>query len=266
MTRALPPHPALPPPHRAAFLLDLDGTLLDIAPTPESVVVAPGLAADLAALRDRVGGALAIVTGRPIAQIDALLPGVPHAVAGEHGGATRHAPGEPVRAAALADIPDAWRDAAARIAAAHPGARVEDKRRGIVLHYRAAPEHGASLRTALAALLAPAGDTPAGDPPAGDPPDSDAFHLLGAKMAWEIRPAGADKGSAVRALMARPPFAGRLPVFVGDDVTDEDGIAAAVALGGVGLRVPDTFGDPEGVRAWIARLANADPEGGGWPA
>ncbi len=261
MTRPPSSHPALPPPDRAAFLLDLDGTLLDIAPTPESVVVAPGLAADLAALRDRVGGALAIVTGRPIAQIDALLPGVPHAVAGEHGGATRHAPGETVSAAPLADIPDAWREAAARIAAAHPGARVEDKRRGIVLHYRAAPEHGASLRTALAALLAPAGHTLPGDTPAGE-----AFHLLGAKMAWEIRPAGADKGSAVRALMARPPFAGRLPVFVGDDVTDEDGIAAAVALGGVGLRVPDTFGDPEGVRAWIARLANADPGGGGWPA
>ena len=245
------PDPALPPPQRAAFLLDVDGTLLDIAPTPESVVVPPGLAADLAGLRDRVGGALAVVTGRPIAQIDALLPGVPHAVAGEHGGATRHAPGEEVRHAALAEIPAAWRDAAARIAAAHPGARVEDKRRGLVLHYRAAPGHGASLHAALQALIAP---------------EAGAFHLLGAKMAWEIRPAGADKGSAVRALMARPPFAGRLPVFVGDDVTDEDGIAAAIDLGGVGLRVPDAFGDPDGVRAWIARLARsgwAHPGGAG---
>ncbi len=232
--------PLLPPPTRVAFLLDLDGTLLDIAPTPETVVVPPGLAGDLARLRDRVGGALAVVTGRPIAQIDALLPGVPHAVAGEHGGATRHAPGQAVRTVALAEIPVAWRDAAVHIAAAHPGARVEDKQRGVVLHYRAAPEHGASLHVALLALIAPSGG---------------AFHLLGAKMAWEIRPAGADKGSAVRALMAQPPFAGRLPVFVGDDVTDEDGIAAALALGGIGLRVPEAFGEPAGVRAWIGRLA-----------
>lgn len=256
MTPMRPPHPALPPPGRAAFLLDLDGTLLDIALTPEAVVVPPRLAADLAALRDRVGGALAVVTGRPIAQIDALLPGVPHAIAGEHGGATRHAPGQPVRAAALADIPPGWRDAAERIAAVHPGARMEAKQRGIVLHYRAAPEHGPSLHAALSVLLASSGG---------------AFHLLGAKMAWEIRPAGADKGSAVRALMAQPPFAGRLPVFVGDDVTDEDGIAAAIALGGVGLRVPDAFGDPEGVRAWIASLAKASlpgdsSAGDGWPA
>ena len=236
----------LPPPGRAAFLLDLDGTLLDIAPTPEAVAVPPGLAADLARLRDRVGGALAVVTGRPIAQIDALLPGVPHAVAGEHGGATRHAPGEAAHAVALPDIPPGWREAAARIAASHPGARVEDKRRGLVLHYRAAPEHGPSLHAALLALIEPAGG---------------AFHLLGAKMAWEIRPAGADKGSAVRALMAHPPFAGRLPVFVGDDVTDEDGIAAALALGGVGLRVPDAFGEPAGVRAWIGRLAREGWEG-----
>ncbi len=231
---------SLPPPGRAAFLLDVDGTLLDIAPTPEAVVVAPGLAADLAGLRERVGGALAVVTGRPIAQIDALLPGVPHAVAGEHGGAIRHAPGEAPRTAALAAIPDAWRETARRIAAAHPGARVEEKQRGVVLHYRAAPEHGPSLHAALLALVAPSGG---------------AFHLLGAKMAWEVRPAGADKGSAVRALMALPPFAGRLPVFVGDDVTDEDGIAAAIALGGVGLRVPEAFGGPEGVRAWIGGLA-----------
>ncbi len=245
MTRA--PDPALPPPERAAFLLDVDGTLLDIAPTPESVVVPPGLLADLAALRGRVGGALAVVTGRPIAQIDALLPDAPHAVAGEHGGATRHNPGAPVRHAELAAIPPAWRDAAARIAAAHPGARVEEKQRGLVLHFRAAPEHGPALHAALEALLAP---------------EADAFHLLGAKMAWEIRPAGADKGSAVRALMAEPPFAGRLPVFVGDDTTDEDGIAAAVDLGGVGLRVPDAFGDPDGVRAWIARLARTGWAGG----
>jgi trehalose 6-phosphate phosphatase len=74
-------------------------------------------------------------------------------------------------------------------------------------------------------------------------------------MVWEVRPRGIDKGGAVRALMARAPFAGRLPVFVGDDVTDEDAIAAARALGGIGLKVDETFGAPQGVRDWLAREA-----------
>ncbi len=84
---------SLPPFARAALLLDLDGTLVDIAPRPEAVEVATGLADDLARLRARLGDALAVISGRPIEQIDALLPGIPFAVAGEHGGAIRHAPG-----------------------------------------------------------------------------------------------------------------------------------------------------------------------------
>ena len=105
----------LPPPPDAALMLDLDGTLLDIAATPDAVRVAPGLAAALGRLRDTLGGALAVVTGRPIEQVDALLPGVPYAVAGEHGGAIRHAPGLPVVRALLPDPPAGWAVAAARI-------------------------------------------------------------------------------------------------------------------------------------------------------
>ncbi len=233
--------PPLPPPDRCALLFDLDGTLLDIAPTPESVVVAPGLPEGLLALRRRCGDALAVVTGRPVAQVDALLPGVPFAVSGEHGCATRHAPDEPLLRASLPHPPAAWAETARALAATHPGTRVEEKSHGFVLHYRAAPEHGPALGAALERLLAE-GDAP--------------FRLMAAKMAWEVRPAAADKGVAVRALMTRPPFAGRLPVFLGDDVTDEDGIAAAEAMGGLGLRVPDSFGDAAGVRAWIAELAS----------
>ncbi len=230
----------LPPLARAALLLDLDGTLLDIAPTPGQVVVAPGLLRDLTTLRALCGDALAVVTGRPIAQVDALLGEVPFAVAGEHGTAIRHAPGGPVETVALPSVPESWREAAEALAAQNSGALVEAKTHGLVLHYRAVPDAGPALRVRLERLLA---ETPG------------THVLLAAKMAWELRPVGADKGTAVRALMRRAPFAGRAPVFVGDDVTDEDGMHAARDLGGIGLRVPDLFGDAAGVRRWIASLA-----------
>ena len=234
-------------PARSALLLDMDGTLLDIAATPDAVKVAPGLPETLRRLREVMGDALAVVTGRPIDQVDGLLGGVPYAVAGEHGGAIRHAPGAEVVRAALPAPPVAWVIEAARIADAHPGALLEQKQRGFVLHYRAAPEQGPALREAVSRLIAPL---------------DRQFHLMEALMAWEVRPRGADKGSAVAALMTEAPFAGRTPIFIGDDVTDEDGMRAARALGGAGLRVDDFFRDPQGLRAWLARAA-ADP--GAWP-
>ena len=241
--------PELPPPGRAAFLLDLDGTLLDIAPTPDSVVVAPGLAHAIEALRTLCGNAVAFVTGRPIAQVDALFPGVPYAVAGEHGTAIRHAPDAAIDWTELPDAPSHWIAEAQRLAGAHPGAVFEPKRHGFVLHYRGAPDAGDALRKAVSRMLQ-------------EQPGK--FDMLPAKMAWEVRPHGVDKGTAVRKLMDAAPFAGRLPIFVGDDVTDEDGIDAAENLGGIGLRVPDIFGDPAGVRAWIGRLANTGDKAA-WP-
>lgn len=229
----------LPPFARAALLLDLDGTLLDIAATPESVVVPPDLIPSLRALRGRLDGALAVISGRPVEQVEALLPDAVTAIAGEHGGAVRHAAGEALDRLDLPTPPEAWFAAGARIAAAHPGARLERKANGFVLHYRAVPDAGPALHDALAALA----------------DGSDRFVVTPARKAWELRPRGADKGSAVRALMRRAPFAGRLPVFIGDDVTDEDGIAAAHAMGGAGLRVADAFGIPEGVRAWLQQAA-----------
>jgi trehalose 6-phosphate phosphatase len=240
------PGVALPDFDSSALLLDLDGTLLDLAATPDAVVVPPRLVADLRTLRTRLQDALAVVTGRPGAQVDALLGDAPYAVAGEHGGVIRHAPGQAWQHAKLPEPPTASCEAGAAIAAAHPGSLLEPKSRGFVLHYRAAPEHGPALGRALQALVA------------GMP----GFAVMPAHMAWEVKPLGADKGTAVVALMRDPPFAGRLPIFIGDDVTDEDGMAAARLLGGAGLRVQDAFGTAQGVRNWLARAARD----GVWPA
>lgn len=229
----------LPP--RAALLLDLDGTLLDIAPTPDAVQVPPALPATLRCLRGLLDDALGVVTGRPVEQVDALLPDVPYAVAGEHGGAIRFAPGDAVQRASLPALPEHWLRAAADLAAAHPGTLLERKARGFALHYRQAPQAGPALQAGLRALLAA----------------QDTHFLLPAHMAYEVKPRGADKGTAVAALLARAPFAGRVPVYIGDDVTDEDAIRAAEARGGLGLRVADAFGDAAGVRAWLERLAAA---------
>ena len=223
----------------SALLLDVDGTLLDIAPTPDAVVVPPQLTDALRTLRPRLQHALAVVSGRPVDELEALLAGGPYAFAGEHGAAIRHAPGEPLERPPLPSPPPAWLAEAERIVAAHPGALLERKEKGFVIHYRASPDLGPLLRECLVQLTG------------GD----NRFSILSARKAWEVRPAGADKGCAVRALMQRPPFQGRIPIFIGDDVTDRDGIAASIEANGIGLMVPETFGTPTRVRAWLARAA-----------
>jgi trehalose 6-phosphate phosphatase len=234
----------LPPFGNAALLLDLDGTLLDIAPRPEAVVVPPGLTRALSRVRRLLGNALAVVTGRPVEVVDALLGDAVYAVAGEHGGAIRCEPGRPVLRPPLPSPPSDWVAKAESLAVLHPGVLFEPKARGFALHYRAVPSLGGALRDALEQMLSGSAD----------------FELLPAHMLWEVRPRGTDKGKAVIQLMEQPPFRGRLPVFIGDDVTDEDGIAAAARLGGAGLRVQDAFGDAAGVRAWLA----ASAEQGDW--
>lgn len=234
----------LPPFHRAALLLDMDGTLVDLAPTPDAVVVEPGLPEAVAVLRHALDGALAIVTGRPIETVDRLFGEAPGAVAGEHGGAIRHAPGHPIQRPPLPTPPKAWLDAAEALVHSFPGALLERKARGFALHYRLAPEAKNIFHAALSALV----DATPG------------FQLLPAHMLWEVRPLGADKGRAAAALMQHPPFAGRLPVFIGDDVTDEDGMRECRRRGGGGFRVDTTFRDPAGVRAWLRRSA----ERGDW--
>ena len=230
------PQTAIELPDQAALLLDLDGTLIEFAPTPDAVIIPPDLPASLRALRVRLHDAVAVVTGRPIAQVDALLGDAPYAVAGEHGTALRRRPDAMIEHVPLPALPPDWPARGQAAAAAHDGALYETKAHGFVLHFRRAPDAGPALQAAAAAILA-------------NHPD---FMLMQANMAWEIKPRAADKGEAVRALMSQPPFAGRLPVYIGDDITDEDGIRAAQALGGLGLRMQDAFGTPAAVRAWLA--------------
>ncbi len=229
----------------AALLLDLDGTLLDIAASPHSVVVPDGLVDVLVTIRQQLDGALAVITGRPVHEIDTLLGDAPHAVAGEHGAALRRRVGAPIERLALRSPPSDWLERAAALAKMHPGILFERKPHGFGLHFRQAPGSGPSIHAVLSALVE----------------GSVEFRLMPGNMLWEVVPCGADKGSALARLMCEPPFAGRVPVFIGDDVTDEDAIRAAREMGGAGLKVQDAFGDAAGVRAWLSATAARDDWG-----
>ncbi|MCB8879821.1 trehalose-phosphatase [Acidisoma cellulosilytica] len=227
---------------RSALFLDLDGTLLDIAERHDLVWVAPELPGVIARLESALGGAVAIVTGRPLSDVDRLLPLSGLAVAAEHGARLRLPDG--YIAAHAANLPerDDWVDAVKAALHLWPGAFIEEKSVGFVVHYRQAPSFGSEIGQFLADLVAPA---------------AGRAEILPALMAFEIRAEGVGKGHAVRHLMAESPFAGRVPVFIGDDVTDEEGMAAAEAMGGQGLHVHRVFGgEPAAVRAWLARMAD----------
>jgi trehalose 6-phosphate phosphatase len=222
-----------------AVFLDLDGTLLDIAPRPDAVVVPAGLIPTLEGLVQRLGGAVAIVTGRARDVADRLLAPLTLPGGFGHGAELRDGAGRICTIEAIPAMPADWARRLAAGLANWPGVILETKPHGVVLHYRAAPQWKDATREALLALLRG---------------HDDDFALMPAHMAFEIRPRAATKGRAVRALMQAAPFRARRPVFVGDDVTDEDGMEAARALGGLGLHVGRDFhGGPAQVRAWLAQ-------------
>jgi trehalose 6-phosphate phosphatase len=199
----------------------------------------------------RLGGALAIVSGRRVADVDGLLRSTSFTVAGQHGGELRRS-GDPAvrRAQAQVTLGVEAREHIARAACHWPGVIVEEKELGLAVHYRLAPWARNALGRAVGDVAAASGG---------------ALRVLDGDRVWEIMPAAFDKGTVVEALMATPPFIGRRPVFVGDDVTDEDGFAAALRLGGRALRVgdrlhatsaaPRAFTDAATVRAWLAEFA-----------
>jgi trehalose 6-phosphate phosphatase len=228
--------PKLTPRH--ALFLDLDGTVIDIAVTPDAVIIPPGLPETLTRLQKNLGGALAILSGRKLADIDRLA-GKNLACAAEHGAILRDAAGAVTRTTSRPAAYESWLKTLNQYAAAMPGIMIEEKDISLVIHYRRVPEHEAELRR-LAEQLVGAGD--------------DAV-LLPAHCAFELKPRGGNKGDALATFMAQEPFAGRPPIFIGDDVTDEPAIRKANELGGAGLHVARDFGgSPAAVRAWLNAL------------
>jgi trehalose 6-phosphate phosphatase len=220
-----------------ALFLDFDGTMVDIAPQPHAVHVPQPLIETLRWLDDELGGAVAVISGRPIAQIDQLLDPMRLAVAGVHGAERRGTNGD---VTLLSTHPLEHVEQVARaLAAEHTGLLVENKRGSLALHYRQAPALEELCVQAMQDAVA----------------ESPGLSLLRGKMVVEAKPGGASKGRAIEAFMAEPPFAGRTPVFIGDDITDEVGFATVQRLGGLGIKVgPGTtvawqrLPDPEALR------------------
>lgn len=232
-----------------AVFLDIDGTLLDIASKPDAVVVPPGLPAALRRMADRLGGALALVTGRPLEAVDRLFGDVAAAVSGLHGAEWRDGSGHVARAGTTPEFVAAkWR--LREQAARWPGVVFEDKGAAFAAHYRLAPEQEMPLRDLMRELAEAVGE---------------GWILQEGKQVLELRPRGRDKGDALTAFMALDAFAGRRPLAIGDDVTDEAMFAAANRLGGLSVRVGEEgvrslaqrrVGSPSDVRGWIERIAS----------
>ena len=240
--------PAHPEGAAWALFLDFDGTLVDIAMTPEAVAVHPRLPTILSACAEAFDGAVAIVSGRPIAAVDALLDPLRLPAAGLHGLELRMPDGTVVqgarRSAGLADV----RAQFLSLARADTRLIVEDKGSSLALHFRRAPERERELRELVAGSATP----------------HNGHHVMHGKMVLEVRPTHADKGTAIGRLLDASPFAGRTPVFAGDDITDEDGFVAVNRRGGISVkvgagetaatcRVPDVAA----LHAWLAAIAHA---------
>lgn len=234
----------------SALLLDIDGTILDIAATPFAVRVPSYLKHALARLAELSGGALALVSGRAIADIDRLFAPLQVAAVGGHGAEIR-LPGSQRERCFDRQIDDRIKTFVATFARGIEGVLFEDKVYSIALHFRFAPEHADLIHDTMAAAIA------------GYPPGT--FELLAGKDVWELKSAHFNKGTGIRALMQHPPFKGRRPVFVGDDVSDEAGCAVLPKFNGLGFWVGHEvaglagwFRTPADVRQWLCHLALED--------
>jgi trehalose 6-phosphate phosphatase len=226
-----------------ALFLDVDGTLLDIAERPDQVDAHQIDRELVEGLRRAARGALALISGRSLAQLDRMFAPLTLPAAGQHGYERRDVQGRRHRHRFPVETLAPAKQALLEFAGRHPGLVLEDKGASLALHYRLAPQLEQAALEALRRASAPLGG---------------AVQTQGGKMVWELKPAGADKGLAIDEFMREPPFAGRTPVFLGDDVTDEYGFRVVNRLGGHSIKVGpgDTqarwrLANPASARAWL---------------
>ena len=233
-------------PASIALLFDVDGTLIELGPSPFEVDVPDDLRSSLVRLSELTGGALALVSGRPIGDLDRLFAPLKLPMIGGHGAEMRLKGGEVIRSAGL--LPAEMRRTLADVATPDSGIVAENKGYSVALHYRKAPKEAERIRKHIAVSRAAFPDV--------------ATELLLGKAMFEVKRPGVDKGYSVRALMTHAPFAGRTPVFIGDDVTDETVFAVLPHIGGMGFSVhrhfpglTGIFESPSEVRRALRRLA-----------
>ena len=243
---AVAPLPPIPSVGNLAILLDIDGTILDIAPTPQNVVVPQSLRGTLDRLSALTDGALAFVSGRSLSDVDRLFAPLRLPAIASHGAEFRLTtrPGRDSERTETLEPPLKTKlDALAELG---PGIIVEDKEYAIALHYRLAPEKETAVRQAVDAICA----------------DQPSIEVLPGKYVVEVKKQGFSKATGVRNLMKHPPFAGRRPIFIGDDTTDESVFAIMPELDGLAFSVGDAacavdghFEGPPAVRDWLATIA-----------
>ncbi|MBI3677509.1 MAG: trehalose-phosphatase [Proteobacteria bacterium] len=235
-------------PRLDALLLDVDGTLIDIALTPETVHVPEPLIFTLSQLQQKYAGAFALVSGRRLADLDRMFRPLSFAAVGSHGAELRPSTLPGMSVVTASPLPQDLRQSLAALAGEIPSVRLEDKAYTIALHYRRTPEQEVRLRVAIATTLGKLGYSD--------------LEVLSGKEVFEVKPRSFNKGIATLALMNTVPFRGRRPVFLGDDVTDEDVFAILPEFDGLGISVGRhidsaewTFESPRQVRAWLGALA-----------
>lgn len=233
-----------------ALFLDVDGTLIEFVRRPEEAHVPRELRQTLEALFRVLDGALALVSGRAIADLDRLFEPLCLPASGQHGAEMRRSDRVQVFASISSPELAAKLTPVYAFAAAHPAVFIENKGLSLAVHYRGAEETRDALHTMLNEVVKESGDK---------------VQLIRSHLAFDLRPCGVNKGSALDRFMAKPPFVGRVPIFIGDDRTDEDGFGAAIARGGHAIKI-GAGGDsvarwrmdtPSDLRQWLARSVTA---------
>jgi trehalose 6-phosphate phosphatase len=246
MLYAMPMQTLPPPSLEWCLFLDVDGTLIELTDSPLDTFADTELKTLLTHVAERLGGAVALVSGRSIHYLDALFAPLRLPAAGLHGVERRKASGE-MHGASFVDAQlSQARIAVNALVEAHPATFMEDKGRTIAVHFRRAPQHEAVVRQSLADIARPLGSN---------------YHIQEGNMVLEIKPRGFTKASAIKAFMKEPPFSGRTPVFVGDDLTDQEGFRLVEDQGGISIAVGERVNgqfrlqNAAAVRSWLQGIA-----------